>query len=167
MALAAVPFVPNDGSIIIADGAALTYTVPYEDGDFKTGPSQQGNKDVEHFFSRGAYYGSRKTVDKIVPFSFTAHAVGLTDAAAATLRDVIMGTGTWSAATNTMPAAAGDAPTRKITWTGERTTLGGTADAVLIYKYCNMTIEFAEGTPGKFTISGVRLPYSTDYETVT
>ena len=165
MSLAANPLIPNDGALLFNDGAGtpLAFTLPYEDGDVAFSEFSQGQKEYELFFSRGRFYAARKTVDKIVEVTFTCHAVGFTDASEATILDIVRRAGLWAAATSTLPVAAGDLHCTKMTWTGERSSLGGSADSIVVMKYLHLTAAFAEGTPGKYTIKGVLLPYSTDY----
>jgi hypothetical protein len=166
MSLAAAPLIPNDGSLTFSSsGGGVSWTLQYEDGDFKFGPTAEGQKDVEKFFTRGAFYAARKTMDKVMPFSFTAHAVGFTDATAKTAYNMVRKLGPWAGATSTLPTTAGDVWCLQTVFAGERTNFGASADASVTMKYCHMEIEFSEGTPGKFTISGELYPYSTDYFT--
>ena len=170
MALSAAPFVPKDGALVFADGAALTYTVVYEDGDFAWGPVPKGFKSVVDFFQRGRYYASRETDDIVLEFSFSCHAIGVTgDGSTATIFDVIYkhAGSLWASATSMLPAAAGDAYHLKLTWTGERSNIGATTDSTIVMKYCQLEISFAEGIPGKWSIKGKLKPYSTDYLTIT
>ncbi len=167
MSLAQNPLIPNDGVLLFNDGAALAFTVPYDGGDLAFSEISEGQKEYELFFSRGRFYAARKTVDKPVEVTFTCDAVGFTDAVQAAILDIVRKSGLWLAATSTLPAAAGDLHCSKLTWTGERTSLGGTNDSSVVMKYLHLTAAFAEGTPGKFTIKGILLPYSTDYLTWT
>lgn len=163
MALAANPLIPNDGVITINDGAALAFTLDYEDGDLAFSEISEGQKNYEMFFKRGRFYAARKTQDSPVEVSFSCHAVGFTDAAQASILDIVRKAGLWAAASSTLPIAAGDLYCVKLTWRGERTDLGGTADSSVVMKYFHPTAAFAEGTPGKWSIKGVLLPFSTDY----
>lgn len=173
MALAAVPFIPADGALVFSDAAAspLSFTVPYEDGDLQFGEVMHSQKEVQAFLARGRFYSAREVEDVIPTFTFNAHLVGFTDATSATLLDIVRRAGTWAAATATLPSTAGGLVTggargvwtMQMKWTGERTDFGGTADSTLTLKYCRIRASFSEGVPGKITISGQALPYSTDY----
>lgn len=167
MPLASTPLIPNDGVIVITDGAALTFTLNFEDGDLSFSEIAEGQKNYEMFFHRGRFYGARKTQDSPVEVSFSCHAVGFTDAAQASILDVVRKGGLWAGALSTLPIGAGDLYCVRLTWTGERTNFGGTADSSAVMKYFHPTAAFSEGTPGKFNIKGVLLPYSTDYLTYT
>jgi hypothetical protein len=165
MALAATPLIPNDGALDFesGDGVPLAFTLNYEDGDVAFSEISESQKEYELFFHRGRFYGARKTQDKPVEVTFSCHAVGFTDAAQATMLDIVRRGGLWLASTSTLPASAGDLHCTRLRWRGERTTFGASADSSVIMKYVHLTAAFAEGIPGKWTIKGILLPYSTDY----
>lgn len=174
MSLTANPFVPKDGAIVCTDATAtpLSFTCPYEEGNFQWDELSYQQKTVEHFFARGRYFASRETVDKIMGFSWDAYSVGFTDAADTTISNVVMRSGaTWNVGKSTLPTSAGGCGTSTthgiwaitVKWTGERTELGGTADSTLTMKYCHLKHGFGEGNGAKFGIKGEMIPYSTDY----
>lgn len=155
MANAANPLIPPDGQLVITDGAALTFTLPYEDGDISISGLTKGQKAVQKFTTRGRGYAVRETEDQDVEISFTAHAVGLkSDGTTALISDIVNKIGVWSGATSTLPAAAGDAFCVTCTWTGERTSYGASADAYLRLKYVHFDEDFSEGIPGKISVKG-------------
>lgn len=168
MAVSTNPLIPADGSITITDGAALTYTIPYEDGDFAMDGLEANQKSVVAFKNRGKTYSVRETEDVDIGFSFSAHAIAaLGDGATAMLSDVALKLGVWAAATSKITGAQGNAYLLQVKWTGERSIFGATADTTVTLKYCRLVLSLAEGIPGKFSIKGTCFPLSTDYMTLT
>lgn len=170
MSLGANPLVPKDGSLEFTDATPttpLTYVLQYEDGDVAFSEISKDQKDIQIFLSRGRFYAARETDDMPVEVTFTCHAVGFTDETDENILDIVRRAGAWAAAVNQLPASAGGGANGvwcvQLKWTGERTNFGGSADASVTMKYVHLTAAFAEGTPGKFTIKGILLPYSTDY----
>lgn len=170
MSLSATPIIPRDGVLTIKDGAGtpLSYAIPYSDGDFSLSGLVEDQTTVQSFRNRGRTYAIRKVEDQDLEFSFTAHAHAiLGDGTTAGLYDVLAKKGVWSAATSTLPAAAGDAFCVSLTFTAERSNLGATSDASVVLKYCRISGDFQEGVPSTFSISGTAYAYSTDYLTIT
>lgn len=164
MANAATPFLPRDGQVVFSDGSGTpkTFTLNYEDGDFQFTGIAEGQQAHQEFRSRGKVYSVRKVEDQPVEVSFSAHATALNgDGTTATLFDVATFTGAWASAVSTGPNT-GDAKLVKVVWTGERTNYGGAADNTVSYKYCRMTVDFAEGVPGKFSVKLTAYNFSTD-----
>lgn len=167
MALATNPLVPKDGSIVITDGAALSLTINYEDGDFSVSGLQKDQRSTQVFRNRGKTYSVRETDDTDIEFSFSCHAISLVgDGTTATIGDVVRRSGVWVAATSTLPAASGDAYCVQVKWTGERTNFGATSDTSVTLKYCHLSLDYAEGIPGKLSIKGTAYCISTDYITI-
>ena len=169
MANTANPLIPVDGVITITDGAALSLTLNYEDGDIQIqGLNGQNQKSFQSFKSRGKTYSVRAVEDVDIEFSFTAHAVHIIgDGTTGTLGDVALKKAAWAAATSKLSSSNGDAYLVQVSWRGERTNFGATNDNVVTMKYCALTLDFAEGVPGKLSIKGTCFPISTDYLTVT
>lgn len=156
MALSSVTKNFRDGSIAIEDGTGtpISMTVAYEDGDFSISGLIEGQKQVVHYQDRGDYYSSRKTTQVYPKFSFTAHMTELSDNTNKNLIDVCRKTGAWSAGVSTLGAAA-EVWAVKITLTVEGTNHGDAADHTIVLDDCVITdVQFAEGDPNKFTISG-------------
>ena len=166
--IASTPIVAADGVLVIKDGASLTYTVAYDMGDFKIGGLNVANKESLNFYARGVFFGTRDIKSKEFTFSFTAHLIGLLgEIGAPTINDVILKKKDWLTMTSTLPTAAGDTVHHTIQWTVERTNLGATADDVFTLKYCELSIDWAEGDGSTCTINGVAKMYSTDGMTIT
>lgn len=168
MAIAANPLIPVDGQIVITDGAALTFTLAYEDGDFQcSGLNGNSQKSVQSFKSRGKTYAVRQVEDQDISFQFTAHVVGIIgDGTTALIGDVVLRKGVWASYTSKISASQGDANLLQVKWQGERTNFGAAADSSLTFKYCYLELDFSEGVPGKVSVKGTAFPISTDYLTI-
>lgn len=156
MALPNNPIIEQDGYIKIRDGAGTPkeYTVVYEDGDFKVTGLKKGGAALKVFNDRGVPYAAREGELISFGFSFSAHAVTLTEGTTGTLRDVVMKEGEWSDAESKLTAAQGGAYMLEVEWGAERSDFGGSADAKTIFKFCELTVDFEESSPSKFSISG-------------
>lgn len=74
----------RDGSITITDGAASSYAVSFEVGDFSASDPLADRVVIR---DRGAIAGLRKGDDPVVTFSFSVHMRSLTDTASDNLMD--------------------------------------------------------------------------------
>lgn len=169
MSNAANPIVPKDGILTITDGTGtpLSFEVAYEDGDFQVGPLMPGQWRRQEYKDRGVPYAVRKVEKMSIPFSFTCHAVGIIgDGSTALIGDVALKLGVWASAVSKIAAAAGDADLYQLVWTAERSSLGATADSSVTLKYCEFTIDIAEGDPTKINVTGIGYALSTDFLTV-
>lgn len=169
MANTANPLIPPDGQITISDGGALSLVLLYEDGNLQiSGLNGQNQKSFQSFRSRGKTYAVRAVEDVDIEFNFDAHAVHIIgDGTTATLGDIALKKGAWSSATSKLAVANGDAYLVQVSWRGERTNFNATNDNVITMKYCALTLDFAEGVPGKLSVKGTCYPISTDYLTIT
>lgn len=162
MADAAAPLVPKDGTITVSDGAGtpLTVEVKYEDGNLSIDDLAAGNWEIQKFEDRGTPYALRATTKKEVKVSFTCHAVNLTGANS--VLEAIRKTGTWAAATSTLPIASGGSEVHcvQVSWAGERSDFGATADAAVVLKKCRLVGSLKEGTPGELSFQGSAYVFS-------
>jgi hypothetical protein len=166
MAVAANPLIPVDGQIVITDGAALSLTIQYEDGDFQIQGLNSSQKTRQSFKSRGKTYAVRDVEDKDIQFSFTCHAVHIIgDGTTAFIGDAILKKAVWASATSKLPTANGDSHLLGVKWQGERTNFGAAADQSLTLKYCDLELDFSEGVPGKISVKGICYPISNDFIT--
>tara|TARA_R100000808_G_scaffold21968_1_gene47612 strand:+ start:933 stop:1403 length:471 start_codon:yes stop_codon:yes gene_type:complete len=140
----ASPRIPRDGTITVEDdsGTPISYTVLYEDGDYKGPEMMEDQSDIAEFYDRQELYAIRKTQRKSAAFSFSAH---LTDVEGWKLKDAFSKTGAYSSGVSTS-ASYGDVWTVKVTWTD------GTLSQVL--PHCHGKVTFSEGEPGKVEVSG-------------
>ncbi len=154
MALSTVPFMPKDGTLTIEDatGSPITLTVAYEDGDFQASGWIEDHWEITEFRDRGEIYELRKSQEVPIEFSFSAHATDLADGTEKTLLDVVMKTGAFASGVSTWGASA-EVWTVKVTFAADASSFGG-ASSTIAMTYCHLTGAFAEGEPGKFSITG-------------
>lgn len=84
MADSSVVATRRDGKITITDGAASSYEVTFEVGDFS---AAEPGADRVVIRDRGAIVGLRKGDDPVLTFSFSVHMRSLTDSTADNLMD--------------------------------------------------------------------------------
>lgn len=166
MANASTPLIPKDGTIVITDGAALSFTVIYEDGDFQASDLKSDQMMTQVFKDRGIPSSARETErDEAIEGTFTCHAVAIVgDNTTATIGDIVLRKKVWAAYTSTA-ASYGDAKCVQVAWTGERTDVGATADAGITLKYCRLAGDFSEGLPAKWSIKVKAFCFGSDYVT--
>ena len=168
MSVSANPMIPADGTIKIEDGAALSITIQYEDGDFAASNLSKDQKSVVAFKDRGKTYAVREVEDVDIDGTFTCHAIALLgDGTTAMPTDAALRLGVWAAATSMISAAQGNAYLLKVTFTAERSSFGATSDSTMVLKYCRVVVDFSEGVPGKLSLKLSAFPLSTDYLTLT
>lgn len=156
MALSSVPMIPRDGQITIEDntgGTTIKHTVIYEDGDFSWDAMEEGYMTGVILKDRGIGYTMRKTEEQDLTFTFTAHATDFSDATEKTLQDAVLKLGAFASGVSVMGANA-DVWATKVIFTVEATNYGLSADHVATFAKCRLSVSFAEGVPGKFTIKG-------------
>ena len=150
------------GAFNLATGALLagadSLVVAYEAGDLSIeipGPS------VSHFLDRGRIVSPpsvRYGDDAPVTGSFSAHLRDLSDAAYATLEEILMRSGfvstSWESS-RASAAGAGDAEVFAVDlkWDVEGTAHGDATDHIIILPYCVLTGGFSEGDPNSIKVS--------------
>jgi hypothetical protein len=151
--------VKRDGTITFRDGSSptpKTYTVAYEAGDLNItfpGPT------VNVFLDRGimgATPSLRYGDEQPMSFTFTANFRDTTDAAAATLMDILNRTG-WVAGAGGWVSSLGanqEVFCVDLLFTIEGTDHGDAADHTLTLKHCALSGSLAEGDPNVLTING-------------
>ena len=155
MAISAVVKNFRDGTILIEDGTGtpLAVTVQYEAGDFSITGLNESNTDATTYLDRGELGSVRKTNRTFPTFSFSAHMTDLSDATNKTLWDVVNKTGAFAAAVST-GGTSSDVYMLKVTFTVEGTNFGDSADHVLVLNNCHLALDFSEGDPNSFSLSG-------------
>jgi len=140
--------VRKDGTILIEDGAALDYTVAYEDGDFQMAWPKRESIAIR---DRGSLAGERIGEQSLGTLSFTCHMREFTSASG-TIVDVIDKLQTWSAATST-GGTGYESFMHRLTFTVDDIA-AGVADHVLIFSKVKLSWSFAEGDPNKISVTG-------------
>lgn len=93
MADSSVVATRRDGTITLTDGAASSYAVSFEVGDFS---AAEPGADRVVIRDRGAIVGLRKGDDPVISFSFSVHMRSLTDSTADNLMDRLYNRGVHS-----------------------------------------------------------------------
>lgn len=154
MAISSVAKNFRDGSVTLADGAALTMSLNYTGGDFSINGLIQGQAEVAKYMNRGSLFSVRKTTQTFPTFSFTAILTDVSDGTDKTLQDAFLKLGAWASATSTLGANA-DVYTLNITWTIEGTDHGDASDHTVVMSNCRVTdLSMTEGDPDMINISG-------------
>lgn len=145
----------RDGTLTLADGTGtpVTYTVVLEAGDFSVSLMSADNHEVNAYLDRGDFATLRKTNQTFPSWSFTAHQTGVSDATLQTIYDFVMKANAYSGNTSTLGANA-DVYTIKVTLTIEGTDHGDAADHTLVFDDSHVTIDFSEGDPNTWSLSG-------------
>ncbi len=154
MALSTVVKNLNDGTIIVKDatGTPITVTVQFSNGDFSISGLRKKLKDVNAYQTRGTLNSVRHTTRYFPTFSFTAQMSQFTNATAY-LADAIMKAGAFASGVSTLGAAS-DIWAVTIVFTSEGTDFSDSADHTFTLTSCDCQLDFAEGDPNSFTISG-------------
>ena len=151
MAVSGVVKVRRDGVITLTDGAAASYTVAYEDGDFSADKLTGVNAaDRVVIRDRGTIVGVRKGDDPVGSLSFTVHLRELTNNTDAVLLDFI--TGKNAAATLTSAGGVGYEQFMlncKMTIDGQ-----DLADSTATFSKVLFTADMSEGDPDKLSLKG-------------
>jgi len=156
MAVSGVVKVKRDGVITLLDGAAATYTVAYEDGDFSADTLTGGNAaDRVVIRDRGSIVGLRKGDDPVGSLSFSVHMRELTNSTDAVLLDFITGTQGSGAGAVALVSTGGVGFEQflldcKITIDGQDLATDSTAT----FSKVLFTADFSEGDPDKLSIKG-------------
>ena len=154
MAISSVAKNFRDGTVTIADGAALNMTLNYTGGDFSVNGLVQGQTEVAKYMNRGAFFSARKTTQTFPTFSFTAILTDVSDGTNKTLQDAFLKLGAWASAQSTLGVNA-DVYTLNLTWTIEGTDHGDPADHEVVMGNCRVTdLSMSEGDPDMINISG-------------
>lgn len=153
MAISSKPKNFRDGTITLTDGSGspISLTVQYEAGDFSISNVMQSQTEVEMYLDRGSFHNVRKTNFAPATFSFTATMTDLSDATEKCLWDAVNKSGAFSAG-----VSRGDTDVwlLQVGLTIEGTDFGDAADHTLVLDKCHLTLEFAEGSPNTFSLSG-------------
>jgi hypothetical protein len=153
MAISSKPKNFRDGTITLSDGSGspITLTVQYEAGDFSISNVMQSQTEVEMYLDRGSFHNVRKTNFAPATFSFTATMTDLSDATEKCLWDAVNKSGAFSAG-----VSRGDTDVwlLMVGLTIEGTDFGDAADHTLVLDKCHLTLEFSEGSPNTFSLSG-------------
>jgi hypothetical protein len=144
----------RDGQIVLKDnGGANTLVVAFEQGDLNIGIP---GTTIVSTLDRGRFGATpslRAGDDQACTFSFTAYLRDLSDAAEATLEDLISGRNGKAADWVSTQGATADVFALTLQWSIAGAALGGT-DHTLTLNHCVVTGSFSEGDPSTISITG-------------
>ena len=152
MALAATVKVRRDGTIKLADNAATTLTVAYEDGNFSA-DLLGADADRIVIRDRGSIIGLRQGDDQVGSLSFSVHFMEFTNSGASgCLLDYINGTQAGSGLVST-GGNGWEQFLCDITMEIECTDHGD-SDTTAVFSKVLLTADFSEGDPDVLNVSG-------------
>lgn len=145
----------NNGSIAVEDGTGspITVTVKFDNGDFSISGLKKKLQETVAYQSRGVLNSVRHTALTFPTFSFTCQMSEFTSATATNIADAILQNGAFAAGVSTLGTNA-DVYTLKVTITEEGTDFGDSADHTFALDDCELSIDYSEGDPNTFSISG-------------
>lgn len=145
----------NDGSLVIKDGTGtpIDVTIKFEDGNFSISGLAAKMNEVVAYQTRGAFSGLRHTARTFATFTFTAKMSEFTSATDNSLTDAILKNGAFNSGVSTSGANA-DVYTTDLVFSVEGTNFGDSSDHSFTLEDCYCTIDFSEGDPNTFSVSG-------------
>jgi len=144
--------VRRDGKITLTDGAATSFEVDYEDGNFSAN-NLAADEDRVVIRDRGTIVGLRKGDDQVGTLSFSVHFKEFTNAADGVLLDFLNGTQAGVGLTST--ASSGyEQFLCSVKMYVEGTALGDSTDQQAEFTLVLLTADFSEGDPDVLNISG-------------
>jgi hypothetical protein len=128
----------RDGKITITDGAASSYEVSFEVGDFSAAEPRADRVVIR---DRGAIVGLRKGDDPVITFSFSVHMRSLTDTTADNLMDRIYNRGFNSGAPLTSTGGDGfEQFLQSVVFECDTSTLGSGKTYTATYAKCLLEV---------------------------
>jgi hypothetical protein len=145
----------RDGVLTLSDGTTptpLTLTVQYEAGDFSITGLNQGNTEATTYLDRGVLGSVRLTNQTFPTISFTAHMTDISDATNKTLWDAVNKTGSFATAVSTIGSSDVYGLTVKLVVEGSN--FGDPTDHEITCVGVHLSLDFAEGDPNSFSLTG-------------
>ncbi len=145
----------DSGTITIKDGTGtpLELEVRWDNGDLGVQGLVPDLRAHTAYETRGALSSLRKTGRQYPTLSFSAKVGEFSEATTGTLADMIHGTGAFAARVSTS-TAIGDVTTFDVQFDLEGTDLGDGSDHQLIFEDVHLGLDFSEGDPDQFAITG-------------
>ena len=144
-----------DATVNIKDGTGtpIEMTVSLENGDFSLSGLMSGQKETSVYLDRGAFASIRHTNQTFPTISLSAHMAYLTDNTNGSLLDVVRKTGEFASAVSTLGANA-EVMAYLVELVIEGTDHGDSADHTITLDDVVMSVDFSEGDPNSFSLSG-------------
>lgn len=154
MAISSIVKNKRDGTLTIKDnGGANTLVVAFEAGDFQL---QIPGPTVSSYMDRGVLGATpslRYVDDQPMTGSFTAYLRDISDAAYATLEEILCQTGFVASTWVSTMGASGEVKTYTAQWDIEGTNHGDASDHQIICQFCVFSGSLQEGDPGQISMS--------------
>mgnify|MGYP005830795043 FL=1 len=147
----------RDGTIRIQDntGTPIAITVAYEEGNFSISGLQQDLTEVAAYMDRGSLSNLRKTNQVFPTFTFSAYMTHFTSggSGAISILEFIKQQDGGSSLTS-QSASKGDVMTFEVQIKVEGTDFGDTSDHSITLQECVLSVDYSEGDPSSFSVSG-------------
>jgi len=147
----------RDGTIKIQDntGTPIAITVAYEEGNFSISGLQQDLTEVAAYMDRGSLSNLRKTNQVFPTFTFSAYMTHFTSggSGAISILEFIKQQDGGSSLTS-QSASKGDVMTFEVQIKVEGTDFGDTSDHQITLQECVLSVDYSEGDPSSFSVSG-------------
>ena len=145
----------TDATVNVKDGTGppIEMTVSLENGDFSLSGLMSGQKETSVYLDRGAFASIRHTNQTFPTISLSAHMAYLTDNTNGSLLDVVRKTGEFSSAVSTLGANA-EVMAYLVELVIEGTDHGDSADHTITLDDVVLSVDFSEGDPNSFSLSG-------------
>jgi len=154
MAISTIVKTKRDGTLTFEDnGAANTLTVAFEAGDFTLNIPEEA---VSLFLDRGVITSPpaiRYGDDQPMTGSFTAYLRDLSDAAYATLEELLLQSGDVGSNWVSTMGANGEVFSLTLRWTIDGVSHGDASNHVITVPYCHVSGSLSEGDPDTVSIS--------------
>ena len=144
-----------DATVNIKDGTGtpIEMTVSLQNGDFSLSGLMSGQKETSVYLDRGAFASIRHTNQTFPTISLSAQMAYLTDNTNGSLLDVVRKTGEFASAVSTLGANA-EVMAYLVELVIEGTDHGDSADHTITLDDVVMSVDFSEGDPNSFSLSG-------------
>jgi hypothetical protein len=156
MALSAVVKHLYDGSWTLSDGAGSPVTLPidYAHAAVTLSGVHEKLRDVTAYEVRGSFKTLRHTTRVYPTITLEITMTDFSEDTVGTVADFILGNGTIGAAIVSTSGANADVRTLDLIHAGEYTNLGDSADGAFQCDDVYFVLDFAEGEPNTFTLTG-------------
>jgi len=147
----------RDGTITIEDstGTPVSIAVAFEEGNFSLSGLQQDLTEVSAYMDRGSLCSLRKTTQVFPTWSFSCYATHFTSggSGAISILEFVKQVGGGASLTSGS-AAKGDVMTFQVEIKVEGTDFGDTSDHGIVLTENVISVDFSEGDPNTFSVSG-------------
>jgi len=151
MALSVIPKNFCNGKLTILDGAALTFEIPFHNGDLSLGGLSDTWRDITKYETRGVFNTAQHTTRTYPTISFSCKLVELTNVTTGNILDALNRNGAWAAATGTLGTGLPYCVNLKFEIEG--TDFGDGADGTTTFTKCRCVYDITEGDPDTINVT--------------